>query len=389
LEKFDSVKRVEYSLNHREPDRIPLDIGGALVAGINIRTLNALRKHLGLSVDAKIWDKITQLGEVTDDIIEKLKIDIRNVSPNPTEKEGLAKDLGESGGYYWLIDEFGIKYRMPVGLGHYYDIYQSPLSDAQTISDIENYPWPDPLDSARFKGLKEKAERTVKIEKKACFLERMSAGMWENAMWMMGYEKFFMDMLTNKKLIHAIMNKFLEIKMQYWQKALDTVGENVLIVSTADDLGSKESLLVSLDLYKELIWPYHKKLFDFIKNNAKTKVHIFFHCDGAIKEAIPLLIEAGVDILNPVQVNCKGMDTRKLKKEFGDVLTFWGGSCDNNILSFGKPIEVKEETRRRIEDLAPGGGFIFAPIHIIQSSVPPQNLIAWWETLQEYGIYNY
>lgn len=389
MEKFDSVKRVEYSLNHREPDRIPLDIGGALVAGINIRALNALRKHLGLSVDAKIWDKITQLGEVTDDIIEKLKIDIRNVSPNPTEKEGLAKDLGESGGYYWLIDEFGIKYRMPVGLGHYYDIYQSPLSDAQTISDIENYPWPDPLDSARFKGLKEKAERTVKIEKKACFLERMSAGMWENAMWMMGYEKFFMDMLTNKKLIHAIMNKFLEIKMQYWQKALDTVGENVLIVSTADDLGSKESLLVSLDLYKELIWPYHKKLFDFIKNNAKTKVHIFFHCDGAIKEAIPLLIEAGVDILNPVQVNCKGMDTRKLKKEFGDVLTFWGGSCDNNILSFGKPIEVKEETRRRIEDLAPGGGFIFAPIHIIQSSVPPQNLIAWWETLQEYGIYNY
>jgi uroporphyrinogen decarboxylase len=388
LGKFDSRKRVEYSLNHKEPDRIPLDIGGALVAGINIRTLNGLRKHLGLSADAGIWDKITQLGEITDDIIDKLKIDIKNVSPNSTGEKGLAKDLGESGGYYWLVDEFGIKYRMPVDSGHYYDIYQSPLADAQTISDIENYAWPDPLDPARFKGLCEKAERTVKIEKKACFLERMSAGMWENAMWMMGYEKFFMDMLTNKKIIHAIMNKFLEIKMQYWQKALDTVGENVLIVSTADDLGSKEGLLVSLDLYKTLIWPYHKKLFDFIKNKAKTKVHIFFHCDGAIKEAIPLLIEAGVDILNPVQVNCKGMDTRKLKKEFGDVLTFWGGSCDNTILSFGKPAEVKEETRRRIEDLAPGGGFIFAPIHIIQSSVPPQNLMAWWETLQEYGIYN-
>ena len=388
MEKFNSAKRVECSLNHREPDRIPLDIGGALVAGINIRTLNALRKHIGLPENAKVWDKITQLGEVTDDIIDKLKIDIRNVSPNPPEKEGLAKDLGESGGYYWLIDEFGIKYRMPVKSGHYYDIYKSPLADARTVSDIENYPWPDPLDPARFKCLKEKAERTVKIEKKACFLERMSAGMWENAMWMMGYEKFFMDMLTNKKLIHAIMNKFLEIKMQYWQKALEAVGENVLIVSTADDLGSKEGLLVSLDLYKTLIWPYHKKLFDFIKSRAKTKVHIFFHCDGAIKEAIPLLIEAGVDILNPVQVNCKGMDTRKLKKEFGDVITFWGGSCDNNILSFGKPAEVKEETRRRIEDLAPGGGFIFAPIHIIQSSVPPQNLMAWWETLQEYGIYN-
>ena len=388
MEKFDSIKRVEYSLNHKEPDRIPLDIGGALVAGINVKTLNALRKQLELPEDAVVWDKITQLGGVTDDIIDRLKIDVKNVSPNPPDKKGLAKDLGESGGYHWLIDEFGIKYRMPSFSGHYYDIYQSPLADAQTISDIENYPWPDPLDPARFKGLLKKAEKTVKIEKKACFLERMSAGMWENAMWMMGYEKFFMDMLSNKKIIHAIMEKFLEIKMKYWQKALETVGQNVLIVSTADDLGSKDRLLVSLDLYKTLIWPYHKKLFDFIKKKAKTKVYIFFHCDGAIKEAIPLLIEAGVDILNPIQVNCTGMDTGKLKKEFGDVLTFWGGSCDNNILSFGKPAEVEEETRRRIEDLAPGGGFIFAPIHIIQSSVPPQNLLAWWGTLQKYGIYN-
>ena len=388
MEKFNSLSRVECSLNHKEPDRIPFDIGGALVAGINIRTLNALRKHLGLQGDAVIWDKVTQLGEVTDDIVDRLKIDIKNVAPNPPGKKGLARDLGESEGYYWLIDEFGIKYRMPVGIGHYYDIYRSPLADAQSVSDIENYPWPDPLDAARFAGLREKAEKTVKVEKKACFLERMSAGMWENAMWMMGYEKFFMDMLTNKKLIHAIMDKFLEIKMQYWQKALDAVGENVLIVSTADDLGSKEGLLVSLDLYKTLIWPYHKRLFEFIKSRAKTRVHIFFHCDGAIKEAIPLLIEAGVDILNPLQVNCTGMDTRKLKKEFGDALTFWGGSCDNNILSFGKPQEVRDETKRRIEDLAHGGGFIFAPIHIIQSSVPVQNLMAWWETLQEYGIYN-
>jgi len=388
VEKYNSLTRVECSLNHKEPDRIPFDIGGALVAGINIRTLNKLRKFLGLPGDAMIWDKITQLGEVKDDLIDKLKIDVKNVSPDPPAGKGLARELGESQGYYWLIDEFGIKYRMPVDSGHYYDIYKSPLADARDVSDIQNYPWPDPLDSGRFEGLRQKAEKTVKIDKKACFLERMSAGMWENAIWMMGYEKFFMDMLTNKKIIHAIMDKFLEIKMQYWQKALDTVGDNVLVVSTADDLGSKEGLLVSLDLYRTMIWPYHKKLFDFIKSRAKTKVHIFFHCDGAIKEAIPLLIEAGVDILNPLQINCKGMDTVKLKKEFGDVLTYWGGSCDNNILSFGTPQEVRYETKKRIEELAPGGGFIFAPIHIIQSSVPVKNLVAWWETLQEYGIYS-
>ena len=165
-------------------------------------------------------------------------------------------------------------------------------------------------------------------------------------------------------------------------------GENVMIISTADDLGTKDGLLVSLELYKELIWPYHKKLFEFIKKKAKSKVYIFFHNDGAVKETIPLLIEAGIDILNPVQVNCKGMeDTASLKKEFGKDLTFWGGSCDNAILAFGSPEAVREETKRRINDLAPGGGFIFAPIHIIQSVVPVKNLIAWWETFQEYSNY--
>ena len=186
-----------------------------------------------------------------------------------------------------------------------------------------------------------------------------------------------------------MMEKFLEIKMRYWKKALEAVGKNVMIVSTADDLGTQNSLLVSLDLYKELIWPYHKSLFTFIKKQAQSKVYIFFHSCGAVREAIPLLIEAGVDILNPVQVNCAGMqDTKALKQDFGDVLTFWGGSCDTqHVLPFGTPEQVRDETKRRIDDLAPGGGFVFAPIHVIQGEVPPQNILAWWETLKEYGAY--
>lgn len=387
MDKYTSYDRVIASLEHREPDRVPFDLGGALVAGINIKALNNLRNFLGLKGRAEVWDTITQLGKMEQDIIEQLEIDIKNVAPNPPKNPGLYRNLGIKDNYCGLIDEFGIEYRMPVEGGHYYDIYQSPLQQAETIKDIENYPWPDPIDAARFEELKEKADQIVKEEKRAYFLERMSAGMWENAMWMRGYEQFFMDMLCNKKMVHAIMDKFLEIKMAYWQKALETVGDNVLVVSAADDLGNKDSLLVSLDLYRELIWPYHKKLFEFIKKKAKSKVYIFFHCDGAIKEAIPLLLEAGVDILNPVQVNCKGMDTKTLKKEFGQDLTFWGGSCDNNIMSFGTPQQVREETKRRIDDLAPGGGFIFSPIHIIQSSVPAENIMAWRQTLKDFGKY--
>jgi len=386
--KYTSYERVKSALEHREPDRIPLDIGGALVAGININVLEKLSECLGLKKPVNLYDKITQLGEVNDELIDKLGIDIKNVAPEAPEKKGLFKDIGLDGGHYKLIDEFGIGWKMPEEDGHFYDLYLHPLRDAKTVEDVKKYPWPDPTDSLRYIDLKKKADEVVCEQKKAYFLERMSAGMWENAMWMAGYEKFFMDMITNKKLIHAIMDKFLEIKMKYWERALDAVGENVMIVSAADDLGTKDGLLVSLELYKELIWPYHKKLFEFIKEKAKSKVYIFFHNDGAVKETIPLLIEAGVDILNPVQVNCKGMeDTKSLKKEFGKDLTFWGGSCDNSIMAFGSPEEVREETKRRINDLAPGGGFIFAPIHIIQSVVPVKNLIAWWETFQEYSNY--
>jgi uroporphyrinogen decarboxylase len=386
---YTGYERVLAALRHQEPDRIPFDLGGTVVTGINVNSLRNLRRHLGLSQDVRIRDKITQTADAGDDLMDRLQVDVRNVSPSPPSRPGLAEDLGLRDSHYRLIDEFGMGWQMPIQGGFYYDLYLSPLQDVSTPREVESYPWPDPLDDARYTHLKAEADHAVRQEKRAYVLGRMSAGMWETAMWMAGYEKFYCDMLQNPGLVHAIMEKFLELKKNYWEKALETVGENVMIVSCADDLGTQNSLLVSLDMYKDLIWPYHKALFDFIKKEAKNEVYIFFHSCGAVKEAIPLLIEAGVDILNPIQVNCRGMeDTRALKQEYGDDLTFWGGSCDTQfILPFGTPEQVREETKRRIDDLAPGGGFIFAPIHVIQGEVPPENIMAWWETLQEYGIY--
>jgi len=386
---WTSFERVRTALAHREPDRIPFDIGGTMVTGINVNALRNLHKYLGLSGKVQVRDKITQMADTGGEVIEQLGIDVKNVSPRPPSNPGPARDLALQGENYELIDEFGMGWRMPAKGGHYYDLYYSPLKGAQTVSDVENHTWPDPLDSARYADLKERADEIVNYEKKAYVLGRMNSGMWETAMWMRGYEEFFCDMLLNQKLVHAIMNKLLEIKMRYWQKALETVGDNVLVASTADDLGTQRSLLVSLELYKKLIWPYHKKLFHFIKEKAESKVCIFFHNDGAIWDTIPLLIEAGVDILNPWQVNCAGMgDTAKFKRQYGKDLTIWGGSCDSQyVLPFGTPQQVRDETRRRIEDLATGGGFVFAPIHVIQGDVPPDNIMAWWETLQEYGAY--
>ena len=388
--QYTSYERVRAALEHREPDRIPFDMGGAMVTGINVNALRNLKQYLGMKTEARLWDKVTQLGVTDDETADKLGVDVKNVGPSAPSDPGPGKDLGLVGEHFRLIDEWGMGWQMPKEGGHYYDLYLSPLARAETVKDVEDFPWPDPLDPARYVGMKEKAHRVVREDKKAFVLGRMSSGMWEHAMWMTGYVKFFTDMVYNKKLVHAIMSKILEIKMQYWEKAIETLGEHdYLVISCADDLGHQRALLVSLDMYRELIWPYHKKLFQFVKSKAKGKAYIFFHNDGAIYETIPLLIEAGVDILNPWQVSPSGMDdTAKFKREYGTDLTIWGGSCDTQrVLPFGTPQEVRDETRRRIEDLAPGGGFIFAPIHIIQSEVPPENIMAWWETLQDYGQY--
>lgn len=382
-----SYERVKTSLNHQEPDKIPFDLGGTMVSGININALRDLKKYLGLKEPAVIKDVITQMAYSDEELIDRLQIDVKNVGPKVPEGSRL-KDLGNKDGHHFLEDEWGMQWKMPLKNGHYYDLHKSPLAHAETVKDVEDYPWPDALDPYRYEDLKAEADKIVLEEEKAYFLGRMSSGMWEHAMWMSGYEKFMTDMYINPAVVQAIMEKILQVKMDYWERALEAVGENVMAVSTADDLGTQSSLLVSLDMYKAQIWPFHKRLFDFIKKKAKSNVKIFFHNDGAIMETIPLLIEAGVDILNPFQVNCTGMDTREFKKLWGKDLTIWGGSCDTQyVLPYGTVQEVKDETKRRIDDLAPGGGFIFAPIHNIQNGVPPENIMAWWETLQACGLY--
>lgn len=382
-----SYERVVAALEHREGDRIPFDLGGTMVTGINIKALRELKKYLGMPGPAEIKDVITQMADTGQDMVDYLKVDVKNVGPAVPEEARL-KDLGIKAGYHYLEDEWGMQWKMPKEGGHYYDLARSPLAHVETIQDVDNYPWPDALDPIRYKNLKKEADRVLFEKKKAYVLGRMSSGMWEHAMWMTGYEKFMMDMFINKPVVHAIMEHILEVKMQYWERALEAVGENVLVASCADDLGTQSSLLVSLDLYKEMIWPYHKRLFHFIKEKAKSRIYIFFHNDGAIMETIPLLIEAGVDILNPFQVSCAGMDTKKFKNLYGDKLTIWGGSCDTQyVMPHGTKEEVIQETRKRIDDLAPGGGFIFAPIHVIQEGVSPENIMTWWETLQKYGNY--
>jgi uroporphyrinogen decarboxylase len=214
--------------------------------------------------------------------------------------------------------------------GCYYDMFDHPLKDAQTIADIENFNWPDPVDPARFVGMAERARHATQVEQHGVFIGGLSAGIMEMAAWMRGFANYFSDFANNEKLIVALMRKVMELKMAYWDIALREVGDNVDAVNEADDFAGQFRMLISPAMYRRIVKPLHRELFDFI--HARTKAKLFFHSCGAIRPVIGDLIEIGVDILNPVQVSATGMDSAELKQEFGKEITFWGGGDTRRIL---------------------------------------------------------
>jgi len=169
-------------------------------------------------------------------------------------------------------------------------------------------------------------------------------------------------------------------------RVLAALGDSIDAVMVNDDLGTQAGPMLSPDLYRKMIKPHQRRLFAHIK--PRTRAALVLHSCGSVRYAIPDLIEIGVDALNPVQVSAAGMDSAELKREFGRDITFWGGGCDTQrVLSRGSPAEVRDEVRRRIGDLAPGGGFVFCQVHNIQPEVPPANVVAMLEAAREFGGY--
>jgi uroporphyrinogen decarboxylase len=288
-----------------------------------------------------------------------------------------------------LQDEWGIEWWKPQEGGFYYDMRRHPLAEIDTLQGLASYKFPDPLDAGRYEGMTQRADEFMNQRQVAYVLGRNAPGIFEIALWMRGFENFYCDMMTNQAFAEALLDTIMEIKMKYWARALELVGPNVMMVSEADDLASQNKCLVNPDLYRKLIKPRHTKLFTFIKRQARVPVKIFYHSCGAIFSILPDLIESGIDVLNPVQVSATGMDTKELKRRFGQQISFYGGGVDTqHVLPHGTPQQVRDEVKRRIDDLAPGGGFIFNTVHNIQADVPPENIVAMWEALREFGVYN-
>ena len=383
---MNSRERILTTLDHREPDRVPFDLGACQVTGIHVVAYQNLRKALGLP-DSKIelCDAVQRLASIEDDVVARMNIDTRGLYPLNSHNWKIVEN--DAGDHWAYCDEWGITHHRPKDNGLYFSVVKVPLPHTElTVADIVHHPWPDVADPERLTGLRDLA-RQYRDAGYAVVLKDAFAGIFEFAQRLVGMENLLVMMIINEKAACALFDRLLQLKLEYWQTALAELGDLVDVVTYADDYGTQTSQLISPDMFRRLIKPRLKMLFETFINSAPHAKR-FFHSDGNVRPLIPDFLEIGVDILNPIHIRAQDMEPAGLKRDYGQDLVFWGGGVDTQgILPRGTPEEVKADVRRNIEALAPGGGYVFNTIHNIQADVPPQNIIAMWEALQEYGLY--
>jgi uroporphyrinogen decarboxylase len=385
-------KRILTALAHKEPDRVPFDLGATALSSIHYAAYNDLVCYLGkvhLVRDKKctaFMDLVQSIVQVDIDFVKKFKVDARGLIPGSF---GVKWDdhVQIEGDDYILIDGFGARWFRPSN-GYYFDQRPGsfPLSHVDDRADIITIELPDPYLPDIYEDLKYNVESLG--AEYAIVMGDPVGGIFATGFKLRGYDNFYMDLAGNPSMAEGLMEKLTDLKIQYWDRVLDEVGDLIDIALFEDDLGLQDRTMISPKMYRVLIKPHHERLFSFVKHKSSTPIQIMLHSDGSIYDLIPDLIDIGVDILNPIQVSAAKMDTRHLKKEFGSELVFWGAGVDTQgVLAFGSPADVEDEVKRRIDDLAPEGGFVFAAVHNIQPNVSPENIMAMWETLQEYGKY--
>jgi uroporphyrinogen decarboxylase len=380
--------RVRCAITLQEPDRVPLDVGATTATCINIEGYQRLKAHLGLTGaepdDLHTISRISRTAIPNETVLRQLDADCRGLSLGPSDNPR-DQDVDLPDGSF--ADQWGIHWRLGGGEhGSYHDVDSNLRHDDATLEDLARWKLPDPLDPGRYRGLREQAER-LQSENEYAIVLNLRVLILDLMRMIRGSSQVMIDMMANRKFYDGMINRLTD---EYWlpltRRTLELVGQYVDVVTINDDLAFQDRLAMSLQTYRgSALKPAHRRLIELIK--SKTEAKVWFHCCGAAYPIIGDLIDIGVDILNPVQVSAVGMDTAKLKRDFGKHIAFWGAIDTQHVLPHGTPADVKAEVRKRIADLGPGGGFVVAPVHHFQGDVPAQNIVAMCEAVQEYGHY--
>jgi uroporphyrinogen decarboxylase len=379
-----SRDRVLTALNHEEPDRVPVDLGGSVISSIALSTYAALREHLRLPTQpVRTLETVQQIACVDADVMETLGCDVIPVFANPPGRGTEVRE--DPDGTLSFQDDFGATLRKPPGC-FYFDWQEFPLAEP-SLEALAKIPWPDPADPARYAGLRERVKKLRASTDKALFsMAPCGHDLFNQLFRVRGMENGMMDLVSEVEFCEAFFDRLAGTICTAQRLFLKEVGDLIDVHFAADDLAGQNGPLVSPELYRRLIKPRQTRILQTIKSHTRAKV--FYHSCGAVTDFLPDLIEMGVDILNPVQVAAAGMGTAELKRRFGKRLSFWGGGCDTQkVLPYGTAAEVQAEVRGRIRDLAPGGGFVFGAVHNIQPLVPAENVVALFAAACKYGVY--
>lgn len=372
--------RVLLSLDHKEADRVPIDFGGRHT-GLHTYTHRALKQYLGYEGgEENIRNWMLMLADTDPRLLRRFDASVTSVLAQSPDSWQFHVDEETN---TWQ-DEWGVTYYMPPD-GYYYDIYRSPLSEADS-SEVLAYRYPDPRDQGRVRGLADTVRKLRQENDRAIMICAPTGGVWEHNQWLLGVENAYIQLALNPGLLENLAGRNAEWQAAYWEYVLRDVGDLVDVVQIGDDLGGQNGPLFSPQVFRRLFKPKLKMIVDTIKHY--TKARVLLHSCGSVYRLIPDFIDCGVDALNPVQVSAAEMqDTAGLKREFGNDISFWGGGCNNLILATGSPDDVVAEVRQRVDAFAPGGGFIFGSIHNMQANVPPENIVAMYDTAREHGTY--
>lgn len=363
-------ERVLAALSHRQPDRVPIDLGSTPVTGISAKTYDAVKHSLGLDLgETRIYKRQSQLAVVDPQVLELFGVDARGIQPGAPDNRPDVESKEEDA----YTDEWGLLERRTPGADTYF-VANAPLDGEITVQDIMGYRWPDPDDPGRTRGLREQV-MALRASGDYAIIISLPGSFIQQSQLLRGFSSWYLDVAMNPQILGALLDHVMEVQMATCTRILDAVGDVVDVVMSFDDLAMQDRLIVSPSAYRKYLEPRLVKFYQFIR--TRTRAKILFHTDGAIMPVLPSLVEIGIDGINPLQVSAKGMaDVAAIKQEFGDKLFFWGGIDTQHILPHGTPDDVRSEVVTRVRELNRDGGYVLASVHNIQSDVPAENVIA-------------
>ncbi len=408
-----SRERVMAAVSHRQPDYVPLDLGATPSSGISAIAYNRLKKHLGMAGgQTRIYDVVQQVAQPEMEVLDWFGVDVIDI--------GRAFDLEDedwhetvladgSTGYYpnWFhpqrqpngdylaYDEEGTQIARMPARGTFFDQTYFPYVEdyPEDYGDLDRQmgkvlwstlvhsPWSHAGEQDFYAILREKT-LWLRVETDKALMLTCGCNLFEWGTFLRRMDNFLMDIYTEEDQVRSLVEQLMDRHLATLEKVCESVGDIVDIVRFGDDLGMDTGMFMSREKYQSLFKPYHTKLNEYVHEHSSMKT--LLHSCGSLYPIIPDLIEAGYDILNPVQTSAYQMDSAVLKREFGKDITFWGGGCNTRtILNHATPKEVYEHCRRMIDIFNRDGGYVFNQEHNILPDVPPENIVAMYQAVAD------